>query len=43
MRLRDNHLQNKDHQEGLDSQAILHSFAWTLAQACYLGMIFLIM
>jgi hypothetical protein len=26
-----------DRQEALHCQAILHSFAWTLAQACYLG------
>lgn len=37
MRLRDDYLNHLDHQEGLDAQAILHSFAWTLGQACYLG------
>jgi len=37
MRLRDEYLNHRDHQEGLDAQAILHSFASTLGQACYLG------
>ena len=35
--LRDKLLGNRDHDEGLLSQAVLHSFAWTLGQACYLG------
>jgi len=40
MRLRDEYLNHRDHQEGLDAQAILHSFASTLGQACYFGSFF---
>lgn len=37
MKFRDVLLNGKDHQEGLHSAGIFYSFAWTLAQACYLG------
>lgn len=36
-KLRDTQQTDLDHQEALHVQAILHSFAWTLSQACYLG------
>ena len=39
LKWRDDHLQNdQDHQGGLHCQALLHSFAWCLGQASYLGM-----
>uniref|UniRef100_A0A0P5S287 28S ribosomal protein S30, mitochondrial n=1 Tax=Daphnia magna TaxID=35525 RepID=A0A0P5S287_9CRUS len=37
LKQRDEQLTTSDHQEALHVQAILHSFAWTLSQACYLG------
>lgn len=37
MKQRDQQISNADHQDALHVQAIFHSFAWALSQACYLG------
>ena len=40
LKQREYQLTASDNQDALHVQAILHSFAWTLSQACYLGRLF---